>query len=210
MRVAGIDHVDLLHRVTSNDVKGLAVGQENFQCLLNARGKIIVPFRLRRAADHCTLIAPAESREVLRATIERYIFSEDVTCEPLADLPAEPGSEDERIHAGIPKWGVDVTEDTIPWEANLTEYVSTSKGCYTGQEVIARIETYGTAPRHLVHLETAAPAPVTRELESSGEQVGAITSATSKPDAEGRLHALAIVKKTIAPGMTVSGRWRVL
>ena len=48
-----------------------------------------------------------------------------------------------RIEAGIPVYGRDMTEETIPVEANLEAALSYTKGCYIGQEVIARIEARG-------------------------------------------------------------------
>lgn len=214
MRIRGRDHIDLLHRITSNEVKGLAVGDENVQCLLNARGKIIVPFRLRRETDHCILTAPLELREICRDTLDRYIFSEDVIMEFMGDLPEGGRDEDERIRRCELRWGVDIDAETIPWEANMNEYVSTGKGCYTGQEVIARIETYGDAPRHLRLLATQADAPRAGEVMHEDNPAGRITSLTEGRDGSRRFHALAMLKKSVAPGMTVRGdentTWAVL
>ena len=91
-----------------------------------------------------------------------------------------------RIEAGVPCWGVDMDEDTIPVEAGLeTRAISYDKGCYVGQETIARIKTYGHVNRHLVQMacQSQAGMPVP-QVPSRGEkifvgdrEVGWVTSA---------------------------------
>jgi len=61
--------------------------------------------------------------------------------------------EFERIKLGIPKFGREMTSDTNPLECGLNKYVSFTKGCYIGQEVIARLDTYDKISKHLVKLE---------------------------------------------------------
>lgn len=215
VKIFGADHLDLLHRITSNHIKDLAVGQSNYQCLLNPKGKIIVPFELTRHEDHCILIGPIELEKRLIETIDQYIFAEDVKLEVLDPVVTDPADEDERIRLGLLRWGVDVDENTIPWAAEMGDYVSTDKGCYTGQEVIARIETYGRTPERIVRLETEAPdRPTVGELKLVAENVGRITSMVSAPDSSGKWHALGYVKKKIDVGMEIEGddktTWAVL
>jgi folate-binding protein YgfZ len=86
-----------------------------------------------------------------------------------------------RVEAGYPKLGVDFTEENLLAETNLTETaVSYSKGCFQGQEVLARIRTQGSPSRALVGL-TIAPPPATpwaidTEIVFEGETVGWIKS----------------------------------
>jgi folate-binding protein YgfZ len=63
----------------------------------------------------------------------------------------EPAYTTARIEAGYPEWGVDIDDTTIPQEANLDELgaISYTKGCYTGQEVVARVHFRGHVNRHL-------------------------------------------------------------
>ena len=204
IRISGRDHVDLLHRVASNEVRGLAVGARNEQCLLSAKGKIIVPFALRRENDHVLISGPLELKRTVLETLDRYIFTEDVLLEPLPDVQRE-SDNDERIEAGRPKWGVDIDEDTIPWEAGMGEYVSTSKGCYTGQETIARIETYGQVARRLMRLTCAAQQPpAIGEVFREGKPVGRITSITSIPRG-GLFRAIGMIRREVAEGENVTG-----
>jgi folate-binding protein YgfZ len=89
-----------------------------------------------------------------------------------------------RIAAGVPKMGAELTDKTIPAETGLIDQtVSFTKGCYTGQELVARIDSRGgNVPRHLRGLLAVAPIHVGTELvEESGRTAGTVTSAASSP-----------------------------
>jgi folate-binding protein YgfZ len=96
---------------------------------------------------------------------------------PLDDLTAEIL----RVEAGVPRFLVDMGEDTIPLEAGLDHAISHTKGCYVGQEIIVRIRdrAHGRVARHLTGLRIegddvpAVDQPVLRD----GRQVGRLTSA---------------------------------
>lgn len=89
-----------------------------------------------------------------------------------------------RIEAGIPKAGPDLNEEIVPPEANLEgKAFSLSKGCYPGQEVVARMDTYGNVRRHLVGLvlKNAAIPPKGAKLFTGDREVGWISSAVHSP-----------------------------
>jgi tRNA-modifying protein YgfZ len=91
-----------------------------------------------------------------------------------------------RIEEGRPRWGAELTNETIPLEANLLERaISTGKGCYTGQEVIIRILHRGHVNWHLRGIllgDVPAPAAGTQLLHpDTGKVVGRITSACASP-----------------------------
>ena len=89
-----------------------------------------------------------------------------------------------RMEAGIPKAGQDLNEEIVPPEANLEEKAfSLSKGCYPGQEVVARMDTYGNVRRHLVGLVLKDAAIPTKgaKLFSGDREVGWISSAVYSP-----------------------------
>ncbi len=65
----------------------------------------------------------------------------------------------ERIRYGIPKFGTEMTDETNPLECGLNKYVSFTKGCYIGHEVIARLDTYDKISKHLVRLEISNELP---------------------------------------------------
>jgi folate-binding protein YgfZ len=89
-----------------------------------------------------------------------------------------------RIEAGLPKAGPDLNEDIVPPEANLEgKAFSLNKGCYPGQEVVARMDTYGNVRRKLVGLvlkDSIVP-PHGAKLYSGDREVGWISSAVRSP-----------------------------
>jgi len=90
-----------------------------------------------------------------------------------------------RIEAGVPRLGVELDEEVLPAEARLDAAVSTTKGCYTGQEVVARMASRGRVSHRLVGLRFAQPSPAEpgTALEREGRKVGEITSACVSPAA---------------------------
>ena len=89
-----------------------------------------------------------------------------------------------RVEAGVPRYGQDMEDKTIPLEANLERAIHYNKGCYIGQEVIARATFRGHMNRKLMGLllGEGAPAPLS-ELRSGEKKVGWITSVVRSPSA---------------------------
>jgi len=109
-----------------------------------------------------------------------------------------------RVEAGLPRFGVDMDGETIPQEANLDALgaVSFNKGCYTGQEVVARIHFRGHVNRHLRWLTAAEPLPSgAAVLDGSGKEVGTVRSSVMSP-ARGPL-AMAMIHRKVEPGSEV-------
>ena len=93
-----------------------------------------------------------------------------------------------RMEAGLPKAGPDLNEEIVPPEADLEgKAFSLSKGCYPGQEVVARMDTYGNVRRKLVGLVLKDPAipPARAKLFSGDREVGWISSAVRSPSTGG-------------------------
>jgi folate-binding protein YgfZ len=116
----------------------------------------------------------------------------------LAAGGATPGGllawEIARIENGRPEWGIDIDETTIPQEANLEELhaISYTKGCYTGQEVVARIHFRGHVNRHLRGLRLGHSEPPAERavlLSLDGKQIGDVRSSALSP----RMGAIALV-----------------
>ncbi len=88
-----------------------------------------------------------------------------------------------RIAAGQPRFGRELSEEYIPLEAGLWDAVSFSKGCYIGQEIIARMESRGKQARQLVGLRLAALPPAGEViLQASGQRIGRLTSVARLPE----------------------------
>lgn len=119
-----------------------------------------------------------------------------------------------RVEAGVPREGVDAGEDYILLETGLGDAVSYTKGCYLGQEVIARIHWRGQPARQLRGLLLDEPIDEPTEVElravdgaQAGRKVGNITSATVSP-ALGRPIALGYVHRHYLTAGTVLQVWR--
>jgi tRNA-modifying protein YgfZ len=124
-----------------------------------------------------------------------------------AQLGVEPVSEEAaeclRIESGRPRLGFDMDADTIPQEAGLNERaVSFTKGCYVGQETVARLFYKGKPNRHLRGLRLSEPAPRGAELRLGEKVVGRLGSSCVSP-ALGPI-ALALLRREAEPGATVA------
>jgi tRNA-modifying protein YgfZ len=200
VRVSGPDAEDYLQRMVSNDVEALAAGDSCDALLLTAKARVIAPLRvLRRSAEDFLLLTESELGEKVRAELLRMRFAAKVEIEPeqheswlvlggdeVVDA-RPPGDEvsDEvferwRIEAGIPLWGREIDERVLPAEAGLDEtHISFTKGCYPGQEPIARQRYRGKVNRRLRILELDPDALPERdaEVQHADKAVGRVTSA---------------------------------
>jgi len=115
-----------------------------------------------------------------------------------------------RVEAGRPEWGIDIDDATIPQEANFDDLhaISYTKGCYVGQETVARVHFRGHVNRHLrgVRAEGTEPLPRGATLhDDSGTQVGDVRSAVRSPML-GSI-ALAMIRREVEAGTTLTARW---
>ena len=181
--------------MVSNDVLALEPGDACDALLLTAKARIIAPLRIVRRADDFLVLTEPELGERVRAELLRFRFAAKVEVEPeaheswlvlgngevLDERP--PGDEVDaeeferwRIENGIPRWGRELDGRVLPAEAGLTEtHVSFTKGCYPGQEPIARQRYRGKVNRTLRVLELEGEA-ASDDLTYEGKVVGRITS----------------------------------
>jgi len=125
-----------------------------------------------------------------------------------------PGSQETweiaRIESGRPEWGVDMDDSTLPQEANFDELgaISYTKGCYIGQETVARVHFRGHVNRFLRRLRfVTRPAPPkgAELVDETGKVIGDIRSAALSPRFGGV--ALGMVRREVPAGTTLQARW---
>jgi len=167
------------------------------------------PTRLIATAEGVDVLCAAPDREAIRTTLV------EAGAAPVSEAVAEIV----RVEQGRPRYGVDIDEGTIPQEAGLNERaVSFTKGCYVGQETVARLHYRGKPNRHLRGLRFAPPgeavlapygdapslSPPTHgeELRLGERPVGHVGSIVYSP----RLGTigLALVRREAAPGDTLA------
>lgn len=184
-------------------------------------------FKLRVKADiepldwRCLALRGPRAHELEPVT--GVVVSADWPGLPGIDvLGVEPGVPEEvrlcgpdaweaaRIEAGIPMMGRELTERTIPAEAGVAERaVSFTKGCYTGQELVARIDSRGgNVPRHLrgVVVGTNVLPPPGAAVTVDGQEVGSLTSVGESLERRAPV-ALAYVRRQVVPPAEAELRW---
>jgi folate-binding protein YgfZ len=198
LRVSGPDAEDYLQRMVSNDVAALAAGDACEALLLTPKARIVAPLRVvRRASDDFLVLTEPELGELVRSQLLRTRFAAKVEIEeeqheswlvlggdeviderPPGEEASEAESERRRIEARIPRWGAELDDRVLPAEAGLEEtHINFSKGCYPGQEPIARQHYRGKVNRRLRVLDTEGEVAAGDELVLDGKTVGRITSA---------------------------------
>jgi folate-binding protein YgfZ len=163
--------------------------------------------------EHANAAAELGGRPVLLVATDVGV---DVICDSadtatvraaLEDAGAVPVSEAAaevlRVEAGRPRWGFELDENVIPQEAGLNERaVSFSKGCYVGQETVARLYYRGKPNRHLRGLRLSEPVETGTTVTLGDREIGHVGSVVNSP----RLGpiALAILRRQAEPGATVT------
>jgi folate-binding protein YgfZ len=223
--ISGPDALAHLQNLVSNDVESLQVGDACPALLLTAKARVVAPVVVLRRGDEDFLVLTepglgelvrgmlVRMRLRLRCQIEPeehtsvLVFGGDGFATDFAgarerlDSGLEPTIGDEelerrRIEAGVPRWGRELDERVLPAEAGLeATHISFTKGCYPGQEPIARQHYRGKINRALRVVQLDDVPAYDSELLHDGKVVGRVTSAARRPD--GSVVALAYVRTEV-------------
>jgi folate-binding protein YgfZ len=103
-----------------------------------------------------------------------------------------------RVEQGVPRYGLELGEEFNPLEAGVLSSINFEKGCYIGQEVVLRLNTYKKVQKHLMGIAFEEGRPETAaHLEVEGKDVGSLTSVVDSP-LLGHALALGYVKSSFA------------
>jgi folate-binding protein YgfZ len=251
--VTGPDSIDLLNRMSTNDLSDLAVGPPVTTVFTNAHARIIDVATVIPAGGALLLLCWHDTHTHLKDWLSGYIFFQDdvrlmesshewnlfdfigpdatgmlelltgikiesengshapenglawsdqfgvlprvrLLCHgELADQVKSPPPEHPRpvsrkeiaeilrIEAGVPALGTEITEDSIPLEVGLWNHVSFSKGCYIGQEIIARMESRGKLAWRLFGIRSGGEVAPGTVIYAGDRSIGRITSSAHSP-----------------------------
>jgi folate-binding protein YgfZ len=224
IRITGPDTLRYLQGLQTVNVQALADGGHGWGAILNPKGRVLTVIEVTREADGAIVSCEPALVETTRGLLEKYAVMDDVTFTPLEGpaykLWPEPGGaaaaaweapivrgalpgpaasadlvEIVRVEAGIPRYGVDVTDDNFPFETPLGRFLDYQKGCYIGQEPVFRVYAQGNAAKTLRALVIDGSTPVAAgaavahaERENAGTVTSSVVSPTHGPIALAYLH----------------------
>jgi len=208
--VSGSDRMRFLHGLCTGNVLRLEIGSWFRTSMLNAKGRVVSVFDVINRGPELLLICEWSLRDKTDGLLHKFAIADDVDVRPtqlevyrvwdspqavwhappiFGSPPDRGASESEvevrRIEAGLPKYDVDVGEANFPFETPLAKLIDYEKGCYIGQEPIARVHARGSANKLLVGLRVAGDGEIAvgEQVEhSSRANAGTVMSAAMSPD----------------------------
>ena len=154
------------------------------------------------AGARCVAVGTASGVDLVFSAAARDAVRETLLAAGAVEVSPE-AAEILRIETGRPRFGAEMGTETMPAEAGIVEQaVSFTKGCYIGQETVARLHYKGRPNRHLRGLRLSAPARPGEPLRLGEKEVGRVGSAAVSP-AFGPI-GLAILRREAEPGATLA------
>jgi len=184
--VSGADAFDFLQAQLSNDLRLLDERDELLAAWCNPKGRVICILRIRRGDDGYVLILPAELAEAVLQRLTLFRFRSRVEFQPAPASPSDlgiPGSVEEwlldNLKSGRPEVWQAQSEAFTPHMLNLDLIgaVSFDKGCYPGQEIVARTHYRGATKRRTHRFEAARPVAVGARVSDGERDIGEVLNA---------------------------------
>lgn len=165
----GDEALKFAHDIFGSDIGNMV--NNDFSIFKSAAGDAIVS-RNDNNFGGFMLIYPAEDKNFW----DDFLFAGAVTSGMELSETSDEQFETERVVKGVPSHGKEMSELTNPLECGLNEYVSFTKGCYIGQEVIARMDAYDKISKHMVKIESEKPFNHADKIITDGKECGFVTS----------------------------------
>ena len=225
LRIDGGDALDLLHRIAASDVRSIDAGGFGVVVLTDDKGRTIDAPTLHRRDDHLAMICGPTRGTATRAWIERWVITEDVVISPLDETVLEMVARDPReassfvvqvqrvpteldtidldawrahfLDAGVVVAGPALAAGPNPLEIGWHDRIGWTKGCYIGQEVVARLDTYDKVKRRVGVIDGATGATAGAAVRVGAKKVGMILDAVGA-------RAIAVIDKSVERGAAVS------
>lgn len=185
--VTGADAVDFLQAQLAGDLHRLPSSGLAAWC--NPKGRVIVLFRVTKTESGVDLLLPADLAEAVARRLTMFRFRSKVDFATRDAAPGELGIdtsyEDWRLanlQAGIPEILAAQSEEFTPHMLNLDLLgaVSVEKGCYPGQEVVARTHFRGATKRRLLRFQSSAPVAPGDKVTLDGRDIGEVLNAIGR------------------------------
>ena len=183
---SGSDVFDFLQAQLSNDLHLLDEQPQLLSAWCNPKGRVICIMRVRRREARYEIILPAELAEPVLKRLTMFRFRSRVDLEAAAASPDDLGiagsTEDwllENLRAGIPEIWQAQSEQFTPHMLNLDLIgaVSFDKGCYPGQEIVARTHYRGASKRRTHRFESRQPVAAGDKVSDGERDVGEVLNA---------------------------------
>jgi folate-binding protein YgfZ len=177
LRATGRDRQRFLNNMLTNDIKNLAIGSGCYAALLTRQGLMESDLWVYACAEELWLECPPCAGQQVLASLRKHIVSD----------------------------AVDLADRTLPMEMGLDAAINMKKGCYLGQEIVARITLRGHLERRLAGIvaDRVEPPAAGTEVHVQGSKIGTVTSAILSPRLRKPL-ALAVIKTAfLQPGTPV-------
>ncbi|MEN8040637.1 MAG: hypothetical protein ABFR95_03950 [Actinomycetota bacterium] len=178
--VSGADAGGYLQAQLTQDILKLGVGESAWSFLLTPKSEIIALMEVTRTGSaEYTLSMEAGWGDVVRTTIDEFLGRMDISFEQSTAAVTEE-DEQARIERGWPRMGKEIGDSVTPAMTGIVaETIAFEKGCYTGQEFVARVHYRGAEPpKSLVRIvfDDAAEISEGETIVVDGEESGTVTS----------------------------------
>jgi len=170
--VSGPDAFEFLQGQLTNDLRLLDAQAVLLSAWCNPKGRVICLMTVTRTQEGYSLSIPTDLTDDIIKRLTMFRFRSKVEFETLPD--STPVSMLDNIESGIPWIGLEQSEKFTPHMLNLDllDAISFDKGCYTGQEIVARTHYKGTSKRRMLRFESETPVSVGDKVSCSERDIG--------------------------------------
>ena len=172
--VSGPDAFEFLQGQLTNDLRRLDAQATLLCAWCNPKGRVICLMTVAKTADGYSLSIPTDLTEDIIKRLTMFRFRSKVEFEILPD--STPVNMSENIESGVPWVGLEQSEKFTPHMLNLDllDAISLDKGCYTGQEIVARTHYKGASKRRMLRFESETPVSVGDKVSCSDRDIGEV------------------------------------